>query len=129
MRAGEVAQRENRADAALEAAVHEPVVMVEGRLVDGALLGLDAAPLHREAVGVEPHGGNAVEVVLPALPAAAGLPRRHLEHRRGHMLQKRGVRHGVVAVGLVPRRRHAPEKPIGLVHDASFPVEMDERHG
>lgn len=115
-----MAKREHRLDTARQATIHQAVVVIEGRLVDDALLLLDATPLNGEAIRVEPHLSNTVEVVLPTLPAAAGVSRGLLKNRRLHMLQEGGVGSRVAAVGLVARRRHAPEEVVEFIHIRPF---------
>ena len=72
----EVVQGHDRREAPLAAALGHGAVARQRALVDAPALGLDARPLHREAVGVEPEARDQVEVLRPAVPRVAGGPAR-----------------------------------------------------
>ena len=100
---------------AVEALVDDRLVVVERRLVEDALLGLHAGPLHREAVRRHAHRLGQRDVLAPEHVAVARLARRLLEHRRRHQLGEPGVAVAVVALGLVAGPGHTPEEPVGKV--------------
>ena len=74
-RVGEMVQGDHGRQAAFEQAAQHVAVTLERLLVPTVGRGLDAAPLDRQAVGVLPGLGGAVEVFLPApAPPVAGQP-------------------------------------------------------
>ena len=110
VRRREVVERHDRRETAGEASVDERFVVRERLFRELALDRLDARPLDREAVGVEVHAGDEVEVGLPQLPAVRGLARTLLEDGRRHVLEEPGVAVDVVALVLVTGGGDSPEE-------------------
>ena len=91
---------------------HAPVV-VERRSRELALLGLDARPLERAAVGAEPEPGHERDIARVAVVVIAGIARDLGVGRGRQMLDEPAVVVDVAALDLVGRGRRAPQEPAG----------------
>src|SRR5690349_15574246 len=63
---GKMMQRDHRSQAALAQSTQHGAVTVQGVFIPGIRRWLDAAPLHRHAMGVLTGFGGAVEILFPA---------------------------------------------------------------
>ncbi len=117
----EVMERHDRVHAALaEAEALLSVVRQRGPR-ELALGRLNAAPLHREAVVVEPERGHQVGVLFPAVPRVATVPGRLCAARPRRVLEGPPVVVGVPALNLVGGRRGAPGESGRERPSQSFP--------
>jgi hypothetical protein len=110
---GEVVERDHGVDAAVPKAVAQPGVVVEGGDRPLAVFGLDAAPLQREAVVVEPQGLHDVGVIGPAVPRVAGVAARFDHSRAGGVLEGPPVVVPVAPLDLVGGRAVPQVNPSG----------------
>ena len=119
-RGGEVVVGDDRVDAVLAARRAHPPVVVEGGRRELALLGLDAAPLDREAVPVEARGRRAGR--CPRGSGGSGRRRRRSARARASpgVLPRPPVVVPVAALDLVGRGGGAPDEAVG---------ERARRHG
>src|SRR6185312_5051403 len=117
-RRGEVVERQHRRQPVLVTRIqHSPVVLERGSR-ELALLGFDARPLERAAVGAEPESGHERDVARVAVVVIAGIA-RHLGVGRGRqVLHEPAVVVDVAALDLVGRGRRAPQEPAGKAHAA-----------
>src|SRR6476620_4905551 len=106
----EVVERHDRCEAAGEASVDDRLVVRERFLGELPFDRLDARPLHGEAIGVEVHPGDEVEVRLPQLPPVRRLARRLTADRGRHVLEEPRVARDVVALVLVTGGGDSPEE-------------------
>ncbi len=95
-----------------------PVVLERGER-PFPLLGLDAAPLHREPVGAQSERGHQVEVLGPQVPRVTGVPTGLEARRPRRMLEDPPVVVGVAPLDLVSGGGGPPQEPFG---------EVDARH-
>jgi hypothetical protein len=109
----EVVERQHRRDAAGPQGEALPAVVVDGRGRPLARLGLDAAPLGREAVRAQPEVGDEGEVLVRAVPRVAGVARRLGAGGALGVLPGPPVVVPVAALDLVGRGRGAPLEPVG----------------
>ena len=103
-------ERHDRGEAAGAASIDHGLVVRERLVRELAFDGLDACPLDREAVGVQAHAGDEVEVGLPELPSVRGLAGALLEDRGRDVLEEPRVAVDVVALVLVSGGGDAPEE-------------------
>src|SRR5207247_3158407 len=109
----EVVEGDDRLEAVLAAGrAHAPVV-VERRAGELPVLGLDAAPLEREAVGVETQPGEEPDVLGPAVPVVAGVAARLLAGRGRVVLPHPPVVVPVAALDLMGGGGGAPHEALG----------------
>src|SRR5947208_1184016 len=77
------------------------------------VVGLDAAPLERETVGVEAQVGEQTDILGPAVPVVAGVAARLLAGRGRIMLPHPPVVVPVAALDLVGGGGGAPHEALG----------------
>src|SRR5680860_345305 len=100
-------------DAVLAAAGQHAPVVLELRLGELALLRLDAGPLDREPIGIEPQLGEQRYVLWIAMIVVTGIAGGLPARRAGSMLPGPPVGVGVSSLDLVGRGRGAPDEALG----------------
>ena len=110
LRRREVMERDDRVHASLAQPEALRSVVRQSGPRELALGRLNAAPLHREAVVVEPERGHQVGVLFPPVPRVATVAGRLGTARPRRVLEGPPVVVGVPALNLVGRRRGAPHE-------------------
>ncbi len=115
-RGREVVERHDRSHALLVALGDDAPVVVEGGARELAVLGLDARPLDREAIGAEAELAHEADVLRVAVVAVAAVARRLDAGRAGLVLERPPVVVPVAAFDLVRGRCCAPHEVFGEGH-------------
>ena len=110
---GEMVKGEDRREAVLVAGGEHAPVVLERRARELALLGLDARPLEREAVRVQPEIGHQGDVVRVAVVVVAGIAGDLGVVRAGRVLEQPAVVVDVAALDLVAAVAAPHRKPSG----------------
>ena len=109
----EVVDSDRRLHTEFVAAVDDATIVIERRARDHAFSGLDARPLEREAIGVQPRRGERCDVFAVAVVAVGGIPRRFRDVGAGSDFARPPVAVDVAPLDLVPGGRRAPEESVG----------------
>ncbi len=100
---------------------HAPVVL-ELRLGKLPLFGLDAGPLDREPVGIEPQLGEQRYVFGITMVVVTGIARVLPAWRACSMLPGPPVAVAITSLNLMGRRRSAPDETLGPVRYLTAPA-------
>src|SRR5690349_14553064 len=103
-------ERDDRREPAREGRVAHAAVVVERRLRELAVLGLDPAPLEREAIGVEAEAREPIQIVGVAMVVIAGVAARLAAGRALGVLPRPPVVVPVAAFDLMSGGGRAPDE-------------------
>src|SRR5262249_28892100 len=112
----EVVEGDDGRDTVLQARRAHATVVVEMGAREVAVLRLDAAPLQREAVGVEAQAREQRHVLAVAMVVIAGVGTGLRAWRAGGVLPRPPVVVPVAPLDLMRRGRGAPDEPLRKAH-------------